>query len=502
MRNHYKPDRYNPVKTLSNILYKSGPVKISGNPHVGIADIQFDSRKVKPGTLFIAVRGTQSDGHKFIAQALASGAVAVVCEEMPEQLGKDVTYVQVKDSSLALGIIASNYYDNPTSGLILVGVTGTNGKTTIATQLYRLFTHLGYGCGLLSTIRNLILSEEIPSTHTTPDPIQINSLLRKLADAGGQYCFMEVSSHSVVQNRITGLQFAGGIFTNLTHDHLDYHKTFKDYLLAKKRFFDELPSEAFALVNKDDKNGMVMAQNTRARVLTYALKSPADFKCRILENLLEGLQLSINNQETYCRLTGEFNAYNLTAVYGAAVLLGQSPENILTYLSSVPPVEGRFETIRSSNGITAIVDYAHTPDALKNVLNTISEIRTRNEKLITVVGAGGDRDRTKRPLMAAICAEKSDLVILTSDNPRSEEPEAIIDEMKAGITADLMRKVVTVVNRREAIKTACLMAVEGDIILVAGKGHEKYQEIKGVRHHFDDKEILKELLTIIPKKPN
>ncbi len=482
------------MKVLSEILYKAGTVEITGNPSGMVSEIHFDSRKIRKGDLFIAVRGTQTDGHNFIQLATDNGAAVIVCEEMPEKIKEGVTYVRVKDSSLALGIIAANYYDNPSEDLILVGVTGTNGKTTIATLLYQLFTFLGYGCGLLSTIRNLILHEEFPSTHTTPDPVQLNFLLRKLADKGGQYCFMEVSSHAVAQNRIAGLKFAGGIFTNLTHDHLDYHGTFKDYLLAKKKFFDGLPQEAFALVNKDDKNGLVMVQNTKAKIQTYALRSLADFKCKIMENLFEGLQLSINNNETYCRLTGEFNAYNLAAIYGTSILLGQSSEKTLTYLSSVPPVEGRFETFRSSNNITAIVDYAHTPDALKNVLDTIGEIRTRNEKLITVVGAGGDRDKTKRPVMAGICAEKSDLVILTSDNPRSEEPEAIIDDMKKGIGADKYRKVMTIVNRKEAIRTACHLAQPGDIILVAGKGHEKYQEIKGVRHHFDDKEILEEML--------
>ena len=474
---------------------------IAGNPHLTISEIQFDSRKIKPGDLFIAVRGTQSDGHHFIQASLELGAKVIVCEEMPTVIKEGVTYVKVKDSSQALGIMATNYYDNPSTELVLVGVTGTNGKTTIATLLYQVFSSLGYGCGLLSTIRNLILNEEIPSTHTTPDPLQLNYLLRNLVEAGGEYCFMEVSSHAIAQNRITGLQFAGGVFTNITHDHLDYHKTFQEYLLVKKKFFDELPAQAFALVNKDDKNGFVMVQNTRAKIQTYALKSPADFKCKILENLPEGLQLSLNNLETFCRLTGEFNAYNLAAVYGVSVLLGQPPEKILTYLSSLPPVEGRFETIHSGNNITAIIDYAHTPDALKNVLNTIGEIRTRNEKLITVVGAGGDRDRTKRPLMAGICAEKSDLVILTSDNPRSEEPETIIDEMKKGIAADRQRKVMTIVNRKEAIRTACHLAQPGDIILVAGKGHEKYQEIKGIRYPFDDKKILEEMLIPANQKP-
>jgi UDP-N-acetylmuramoyl-L-alanyl-D-glutamate--2,6-diaminopimelate ligase len=476
-------------------------VKVTGNPHIVFSEIHFDSRKIKAGDLFIAIRGTQADGHQFIQTALDKGATAIICETIPKAIKADVIYVQVKDSSLALGVMAANYYNNPSSEIVLVGVTGTNGKTTIATLLYQVFTSMGYGCGLLSTIRNLILREEIPSTRTTPDPLQLNYLLRKLSDSGGQYCFMEVSSHAVAQKRIAGLTFAGGIFTNLTHDHLDYHKTFREYLLAKKKFFDELSPESFALVNKDDKNGIVMIQNTNARVVTYALKSQADFKCRIIENLFEGLQLSVNNLESFCRLTGEFNAYNITAVFGTAIMLGQSPEKVLTIISSLPPVEGRFETIHSKNNITAIVDYAHTPDALKNVLSTIGEIRTRNEKLITVVGAGGDRDRSKRPMMAGICSEKSDLVILTSDNPRSEEPELIIEEMKKGIEADRQHKVMVIVNRREAIRTACHLASSGDIILVAGKGHEKYQEIKGVKHPFDDKKILEEILIPANQKP-
>jgi UDP-N-acetylmuramoyl-L-alanyl-D-glutamate--2,6-diaminopimelate ligase len=489
------------LNILSEIIYKAGTIKIAGNPHLSVPAIHFDSRRIKPGDLFIAVRGTQTDGHQHIQAATDSGAAIIVCEDIPAVLADGVTYVRVKDSSKALGIMAGNYFDNPSEELILVGVTGTNGKTTIATLLHQVFTKLGYGCGLLSTIRNLILDKEIPSTHTTPDPLQINSLLRQLVERGGEYCFMEVSSHAIAQNRIAGLKFTGGIFTNLTHDHLDYHNTFQEYLTAKKRFFDELPDSAFALTNRDDKNGQVMVQNTKARVRTYALKSTADFKCRILENLSEGLQLSINNLETFYRLTGEFNAYNLTAVYGASILLGQEPGNILKYLSSVPPVEGRFETIHSGNNITGIIDYAHTPDALKNVLNTIGELRTRNEKLITVVGAGGDRDRSKRPIMAGICAEKSDLVILTSDNPRSEEPEKIIDEMNQGIPADRQRKVLTIVNRKEAIRAACHFAQPGDIILIAGKGHEKYQEIKGVRYPFDDKKILEEMFLTANQKP-
>jgi UDP-N-acetylmuramoyl-L-alanyl-D-glutamate--2,6-diaminopimelate ligase len=489
------------LKTLSDILYKAGTITIAGNPHIAVPAIHFDSRKIKPKDLFIAVRGTQTDGHQYINTAIDAGASIIVCEEMPAVLAEGVTFVQVKDCSLALGFMAGNYYDNPSEELVLVGVTGTNGKTTIATLLYQVFTKLGYGCGLLSTIRNLVLNEEIPATHTTPDPLELNALLKRLVKQGGEYCFMEVSSHAIAQNRIAGLKFSGGIFTNLTHDHLDYHKTFQDYLLAKKKFFDGLPPNAFGLTNKDDKNGLVMIQNSKAKVRTYALKSSADFKCRILENQLEGLQLSINNLETFCRLTGEFNAYNITAVYGAAIILGQLPENVLTCLSSIPPVEGRFETIHSGNNITGIVDYAHTPDALKNVLNTIGELRTRNEKLITVVGAGGDRDRTKRPLMAGICAEKSDLVILTSDNPRSEDPESIIEEMKQGISADRQRKVMIILNRKEAIRTACHLAQTGDIILIAGKGHEKYQEIKGVKYPFDDKMILEEMLLPANQKP-
>jgi UDP-N-acetylmuramoyl-L-alanyl-D-glutamate--2,6-diaminopimelate ligase len=487
------------MRLLDDILQNVGRSQMTGRTDLEISGIQFDSRKVHPGDLFIAVRGSQSDGHNFIEKAIESGAVAIVCEELPGKKSEKTTYIVVADSSHALGVIAGNFYGNPSEELILVGVTGTNGKTTIATLLYDLFTKLGYGAGLLSTIQNILLGRIIPSTHTTPDPIQLNSLLRELADQGGSYCFMEVSSHAVAQKRISGLKFAGGIFTNLTHDHLDYHKTFQEYLRAKKSFFDHLPSGAFALINADDRNGKVMVQNTQARVYSYALRSVADFKCRVLENQFEGLQLNLDDQEIYCRLTGEFNAYNLTAIYAAARLLDQSPEEVLAILSAVEPVEGRFDTVRSGDNITAIVDYAHTPDALLNVLKTIWEIRTRNEKVITVVGAGGDRDRAKRPLMAAICAERSDLVILTSDNPRSEEPEDIIEEMRKGVPADQMRKVMVIVNRAEAIKTACHLARTGDIILVAGKGHEKYQEIKGVRHPFDDKKILREML--MPAEP-
>jgi len=485
--------------SLSDLLYKAGINEIAGDPQIEISRIQFDSRRIAEGDVFVAVRGTQTDGHAYISKAIASGARAIICDQMPQNRPAGVTFVLVRDSSRALGIMASNYFGNPSEALQLVGVTGTNGKTTIATLLYELLTGLGYGTGLISTIENIILGVKQPSTHTTPDPLQLNALLRDLVDKGGSYCFMEVSSHAVAQNRIAGLNFAGGIFTNLTHDHLDYHKTFQDYLLAKKGFFDHLPSDAFALINADDRNGRVMVQNTKAKIHSYALKTVADFKCKVLENQFEGLHLNLDGHEIFCRLTGEFNAYNLTAVYSAARLLKQDPDEILAILSAVKPVEGRFDTIRSKNNITAIVDYAHTPDALLNVLRTIGEIRTRNERVITVVGAGGDRDRSKRPLMAGICADKSDLVILTSDNPRSEEPEAIIEEMRKGVPADQLRRLMVIVNRKEAIKTACNLAAPGDIILVAGKGHEKYQEIKGVKHPFDDKKILEEML--LPVEP-
>jgi UDP-N-acetylmuramoyl-L-alanyl-D-glutamate--2,6-diaminopimelate ligase len=469
-------------------------MEVSGSLEKVIGGITFDSRQIRQGNLFVAVTGTHTDGHHFIKNAIDSGATAIVCQSMPEEIRPDISYVRVKDSTIALGIIASNYYDNPSSQIQLVGITGTNGKTTIATLLYKLFLALGYGAGLFSTIRNMVIEEEIPATHTTPDAIQLNRLLRYIADKGCTYCFMEVSSHAIDQNRIAGLKFAGGIFTNITHDHLDYHSTFQNYLQVKKKFFDSLPSDAFSLTNLDDRNGKVVVQNTKALVRTYALKSPADFKCKVIDNRLEGLHLQIDGNELYCRLIGYFNAYNITAVYGAARLLGQESSGILKILSNLESIEGRFEYIRSKNNVTGIVDYAHTPDALINVLETINSIRTRNEKLITVVGAGGDRDKTKRPIMAKICGNKSDQVILTSDNPRSEDPEEIIAQMKEGIDPGDMRKFLFIVNRKEAIRTACALARPGDIILVAGKGHEKYQEIKGVRHPFDDRKILEEVL--------
>ncbi len=468
--------------------------KIIGNSDVEFSSVEFDSRKVKADTLFVAVKGTQTDGHRFISQAISAGAVAVVCELLPDKLSDSTTYVQVANSSVALGILAASYFDNPSEKLMLVGVTGTNGKTTIASILAEIFNKMGHPSGLLSTIKNKIENEIVNATHTTPDPLQLNALLDRMVKAGCSHCFMEVSSHAIDQNRIAGLKFAGGIFTNITHDHLDYHKTFEEYIKAKKKFFDELPEGAFALTNTDDKNGRFMLQNTKAIRKSYSLKSDSDFRCKIIENQFEGLQLEIDGQEFWSKLIGSFNAYNLLAVYATALLLGENREEVLTTLSDVDAVEGRFDYIRSQNNITGIVDYAHTPDALKNVLETIGTIRTRNETLITLIGAGGDRDKLKRPLMAQIASSKSDKVILTSDNPRSEDPEEIIREMKTGVEPQFSARVITIVNRKEAIKAACSFAKRGDIILVAGKGHEKYQEIKGVKYPFDDKEILKEFL--------
>jgi UDP-N-acetylmuramoyl-L-alanyl-D-glutamate--2,6-diaminopimelate ligase len=482
------------VKLLKDILYKAGLVKVAGPTDVEITGITLDSRTVSPGCLFVAIKGTASDGHRFIEFAVADGAKAVVCEKMPDHLTEGVTYVKVNNSSQSLGIIAANYFDNPSQKLHLVGVTGTNGKTTIATLLYKLFRELGYHVGLLSTVRNMIDVEIIPATHTTPDAIELNALLQRMVDKSCTYCFMEVSSHAIVQNRTSGLVFQGGIFTNLTHDHLDFHKTFDAYLKAKKTFFDNLPAASFAISNADDRNGKVMLQNTNAQKKFYSIRSVGDFKCRIIENSFEGLQMNIDGNDVWCRLVGTFNAYNLLAIYSAAVLLGEEPMNVLTVLSKLEPAEGRFETFRSPSGIIAIVDYAHTPDAILNVLETLAEIRTGKEKVITVIGAGGDRDRTKRPEMAKIAAEKSDHVILTSDNPRSEDPEEIISEMKKGLKSSDTYKVLAITNRREAIRTACTLARPGDIILVAGKGHEKYQEIKGVKHPFDDKKVLTDFL--------
>jgi UDP-N-acetylmuramoyl-L-alanyl-D-glutamate--2,6-diaminopimelate ligase len=459
-----------------------------------VSAIAFDSRKVKKDSLFIATRGTAVDGHTFIDQAITSGAIAIVCEEFPAIMNEGVTYVKVRNSSFALGVVASNFYDNPSQKLKLVGVTGTNGKTTTVTLLFNLFRMLGFGVGLISTVKNKINKEVIPATHTTPDAIALNELLHTMVEKGCQYAFMEVSSHAVAQHRIAGIHFAGGVFTNITHDHLDYHKTFDEYIRAKKGFFDQLPEDAFALTNKDDANGLIMLQNTKANRITYAIKTIADHKCKVMENHLHGLLLNIDGQELWVRLIGSFNAYNVLAVYTTAILLKQDKTNVLTALSTLNPVEGRFQHIKSESGVIGIVDYAHTPDALKNVLETIKNIRTGNEQVITVVGCGGDRDAAKRPIMANIACQLSNKVILTSDNPRSEDPQEILNQMQKGVDAVDYKKVLRIVDRKEAIKTACSFAKPGDIILIAGKGHENYQEIKGIKYPFDDYEVLKEII--------
>jgi len=478
---------------LTKILPKALVNEVVGNPDIEVEQLTFNSRVAGANSCFFAIRGTQADGHRFIPQAVENGASAIVCEAMPVNFAPNVTYVRVSDSSEALGLMASAFYGNPSSNLKLVGVTGTNGKTTTATLLYRIVGMLGFKAGLLSTVVNQVVDEQIPTTHTTPDPIELNRLLRRMVDAGCSYCFMEVSSHAVVQKRIAGLTFAGGIFTNITHDHLDYHKTFDEYIRAKKMFFDQLPSESFALVNADDRNGMVMVQNTKAKVSTYALHSIADFRCRVVESHFDGMLLNMDGLEVWTRLIGEFNAYNLLAIYASLLLLGFDKTDVLLQLSMVNSVSGRFEYVSSSGGITAVVDYAHTPDALVNVIETIKKIKSSGQRLITVVGAGGNRDKTKRPVMARVAVQNSDLVILTSDNPRFEEPEGIINDMKAGVDEEFTKKLVTIVDRHEAIRTACLLANKEDIILVAGKGHENYQEVKGVKHHFDDKEVLAEI---------
>jgi UDP-N-acetylmuramoyl-L-alanyl-D-glutamate--2,6-diaminopimelate ligase len=480
------------MKLLKDILYKTGLEEIRGTTNIAVSALVFDSRNARKDCLFVATRGTSVDGHLFINKAIEGGANAIVCEEFPDEQFENITYVKVKDASYALGIMASNFYDEPSTKLKLVGVTGTNGKTTTVTLLYNLFKSLGYTVGLISTVRNKIHNEVIPATHTTPDAVALNELLSKMHEKGCQYVFMEVSSHAVAQHRIAGVTFAGAVFTNITHDHLDYHKTFDEYIKAKKGFFDKLNDEAFALTNKDDRNGLVMLQNTSAKKHSYALKSIADFKCRIIENHLHGLLLNIDGQEVWVKLIGNFNAYNVLAVYATAVLLKQDKTNVLTALSTLNAVEGRFQQLKSTTGITGIVDYAHTPDALKNVLETIKSLRTGNEQVITLVGCGGDRDAAKRPIMAQIACELSTKVILTSDNPRSEDPESILDQMQKGIDPVEMKKTLRISDRKEAIRTACSLAKPGDIILIAGKGHENYQEIKGVKHPFDDFEILKE----------
>jgi len=481
------------MKYLSDLLDGLAFTGLQGSADMEISAVVFDSRKVVPGSLFVAIHGTVSDGHAFIDQAISDGAVAVICEVLPAHVTGEVDFLMVADSSQALGIVAANFYDNPSKNLKLVGVTGTNGKTTIATLLYKLFLDLGYKCGLLSTVENQVNGKVHASTHTTPDPVELNRFMSLMVEQGCDYCFMEVSSHAIAQHRIAGLTFAGGIFSNLTHDHLDYHKTFESYLKAKKAFFDGLPANAFALTNSDDKNGNVMLQNTKAHKKTYGLKSMADYKARIIENRFEGMLLYIDGEEVWFKMVGVFNAYNILAVYAAAMLLDQDKTKILTSLSKLTGARGRFDYIVAPNRIIGIVDYAHSPDAVENILTTIHNIRKGNEKVITVIGCGGDRDKTKRPIMAHTACEWSDKVILTSDNPRSEDPAQIIKEMEQGVDAAFRRHVLSIVDRREAIKTAVMLAQPGDIVLVAGKGHENYQEVKGVKHHFDDKEELSEI---------
>jgi UDP-N-acetylmuramoyl-L-alanyl-D-glutamate--2,6-diaminopimelate ligase len=482
---------------LQEILYGVAITNLVGTTNREVDALTFDSRQAAPGLVFFAIRGTVADGHKYIDQTIGAGVEVIICEEMPVGLREGICYVQVQNSSVALGQMASNFYDSPSRKLKLVGITGTNGKTTIATLLFKLFRELGYAVGLISTVENQINEQIIPATHTTPDPIALNQLLKQMVDAGCTHCFMEVSSHAVVQHRIEGLDFTGAVFSNISHDHLDFHKTFDNYIRAKKEFFDKLPKTAFALTNSDDKNGMVMLQNTAATKKTYALKQIADFKGRIIENQFSGLNLEVDEVDVFFKLVGSFNAYNLLAVYGTAMLLEEDKLNVLTILSSLTGAEGRFEYVANDQRIIGIVDYAHTPDAVQNVLSTIANIRKGTEQVITVIGCGGDRDKTKRPVMAQVACDWSDKVIFTADNPRTEDPLEILREMEAGVSPSNKRKTLTIADRREAIKTACHLARKGDIIMIAGKGHEKYQEINGIRHHFDDKEILMEQLNSI-----
>lgn len=484
------------MKKWADIAPENGILQLVGNPQTQIEGIAFDSRKVAQNFVFVAQSGTHTDGHQFIHLAIEKGASAVVCEKLPEILDEKILYVQVADSSETLGQIASAWFDHPSQKLKVVGITGTNGKTSIATLSYQLFMQLGYQAGLVSTISSNVGNAAETASHTTPDALKLQSLFAAMVDAGCDYCFMEVSSHAIVQKRIAGVTFAGGIFTNLTHDHLDYHKTFAEYLKAKKTFFDHLLAQAFALINIDDKNGKVMVQNCAAHVSTCSVRAMADFRCKVIETHFDGMLLQFDGQEVWTHFVGKFNASNLLAVYATAILLKQQKDEILAVISRLTPVAGRFDTIRSLDGILAIVDYAHTPDALKNVLSAISEIRLAEQKVITVVGAGGDRDKTKRPEMASEALAASDLVILTSDNPRTEDPEAIIRDMEAGIDKNAGKKSISITNRREAIKTAVHLAQPGDIILIAGKGHENYQEVNGVKHHFDDKEVVKEFFGI------
>lgn len=475
---------------LKDILYRVSLTSTVGDMTVPVPGVSFDSRTVQPGYLFVAVKGTTSDGHTFIDKAIEKGAKVIVCERLPNTLQDDVTYVTVKNSARALGFIAANFYGNPSERVSLTGITGTNGKTTTATLLYELFTRLGHPSGLLSTVVNKIVDKNIPATHTTPDPVQLNALLRQMEEAGCTHAFMEVSSHAIEQERVAGLKFAGAVFTNITHDHLDYHKTFENYIVAKKKLFDELPPGSFALVNIDDKRGMIMLQNTKADKNTFGLRKPADFKAKIITNSIEGLELEIGGKDVWFKLIGDFNAYNLVAVYGVAVLLGKDPDEVLQTMSSLSGVSGRFEVVNPGFRFTVIVDYAHTPDALKNVLETIEQFRGETGQVITVVGCGGNRDKAKRPVMASIACKFSDRVVLTSDNPRDEDPMDIIRDMQEGVTPTDAKKVVVMPDREEAIKMACMMAADKDIILVAGKGHETYQEIKGVKHPFDDREVV------------
>ena len=487
------------MKQLKDILYKVGIEAVHGATDITISKIEFDSRKIELNDVFVAIRGTLSDGHDYIEKALSLGAIAVVCEEFPSVIVNGVTYVKVKDSNEALAFLAANYYDSPSENIKLVGVTGTNGKTTIASLLYQLFKKAGYKVGLLSTVKIMVDTEEFKATHTTPDSLTLNYYLDQMIQDGCEFCFMEVSSHGVHQKRTEALRFTGGVFTNLSHDHLDYHNTFAEYRDVKKSFFDNLSKDAFAITNIDDKNGLIMLQNTKAKKLSYALKSYADYKAQILENQLTGLLLKINDNEVWVKLIGSFNAYNLLAIYGVAVELGIKNDEALRLLSELESVSGRFQFIVSDSKITAIVDYAHTPDALENVLKTIEDIRTKNEQLITVVGCGGDRDKTKRPIMANIASSMSDKAIFTSDNPRTENPETIIEEMEKGVEPQNFKKTISILDRKQAIKTACQFANPNDIILIAGKGHETYQEINGVRHDFDDLQIVTELLKQLNK---
>ncbi len=487
------------MKLLQDILFGVSLREVVGSTQLSIKDIQIDSRKVQEGSVFVAIKGIQADGHEFIATAIQKGAVAIVCEQLPSSLQDGVVFIVVANAQESVAVMAHHFYDNPSTQIKLVGVTGTNGKTTVATLLFKLFKGLGYTCGLISTVENHIGDTIVPATHTTPDPIQLNALLQKMVQAGCTHVFMEVSSHAIHQHRITGLQFVGAAFTNITHDHLDYHKTFEAYLEAKKAFFDALPSSAFALSNLDDKNGAQMLLDTKAKKLTYALHAPSNYKGKILENQLNGLVLLVNEMEVHCRLIGTFNAYNFLAVYGIAIQLGETSEAVLTVLSALTGAEGRFDYIISADQIIGIVDYAHTPDALENVLTTIAKLRKGNEQVITVVGCGGDRDKTKRPIMAQVACDLSTKVFLTSDNPRSEDPNDIIKDMEQGLSSSAKRKYINIVDRKEAIKAAVSFAQPGDIILVAGKGHEKYQEIKGIKHDFDDKKIIQELFNDLAK---